>query len=146
VYEDFTQLARIVASPDAEDLVVRSNSKPDTELDMYENMWKDDYGRNEAEDPKSEAMPINSLSTALSTNEETQKPSVISVMTTTESRTMPDGSVYTKRVLKKRFSDGIEENREEESTGRPDNENKSGSGDGGHDLLGKKDDAGWFWR
>jgi hypothetical protein len=146
VYEDFTQLARIVASPDAEDLVVRSNSKPDTELDMYENMWKDDYGRNEAEDPKSEAMPTNPPSMALSTNEETQKPSVISVMTTTESRTMPDGSVYTKRVLKKRLSDGTEENREEESTGHPENENKSGNGDGAHNLLGRKDDAGWFWR
>jgi hypothetical protein len=137
VYEDFTQLARIVAS---------GNLKPDTELDMYENLWKGEYGRNEAEDSKSEAVPINFSSTALSTSEETQKPSVISVMTTTESRTMPDGSVYTKRVLKKRFSDGTEENREEESTGHPDNENKSGSGDGAHDLLGKKGDAVWFWR
>jgi hypothetical protein len=56
---------------------------------------------------------------------------------------MPDGSVYTKRVLKKRFSDGTEENREEESTGRPENENKQESG---LDLHDKKGEAGWFWR
>lgn len=145
VYEDFTQLARIVASPDAEDLVVRSNSKPETEMDMYENFWqtKDDYGKDEAEHSKSEPTPTNSSSMALSSNEEAQKPSVISVMTTTESRTMPDGSVYTKRVLKKSFSDGTEENREEESTERPENENKQESGLDSHD---KKDEAGWFWR
>jgi len=67
-------------------------------------------------------------------------------MTTTETRTMPDGSVYTKRVLKKRFSDGTEENREEESTGHLEKENDLASGEGGHELRDKKNGPGWFWR
>lgn len=38
--------------------------------------------------------------------------SVISTLTTTETRTLPDGSVETKKVLKKRFADGREESNE----------------------------------
>lgn len=44
------------------------------------------------------------------------QPSVISTMTTTQRRTLPDGSVYTKVVLKKGFSDGSEEATETEHT------------------------------
>ncbi|KAH0361386.1 hypothetical protein KCU65_g8758, partial [Aureobasidium melanogenum] len=145
VYDDFTQLARIVASPDVEDLVVRSKVQPDTELDMYETLWgpKEDYGKDDTETPRSLTTSNNDLSTSHPKNEEAEKPSVIAVMTTTEMRTMPDGTVYTKRVLKKRFSDGTEENREEESTGPPDSDDKSGSGDVGHELQDRK--GGWFW-
>ena len=39
-------------------------------------------------------------------------PSLISTLTTTERTTLPDGSVHTKMVLKKRFADGREENTE----------------------------------
>jgi len=38
--------------------------------------------------------------------------SVVSTLTTTERRTLPDGSVETRRVLKKRFADGTEESNE----------------------------------
>ena len=37
------------------------------------------------------------------------QPSILSTLTTTEQRTLPDGTVTTKVVLKKRFSDGAEE-------------------------------------
>ena len=37
------------------------------------------------------------------------KPSILSTLTTTEKRTLPDGSMTTKVVLKKRFSNGAEE-------------------------------------
>ena len=43
-------------------------------------------------------------------------PSIISTMTTTQRHTLPDGSVYTKIVLKKGFSDGREECTETEET------------------------------
>jgi len=148
VYEDFTQLARIVASPDAEDLVVRSQSLPETEMDMYENLWKfkDGHEKEEADAPQSKpGLLTSSQSASFSDVAEMQKPSVISVMTTTEMRTLPDGTVYTKRVLKRRFSDGTEESREEESTGQPESENKSEDFDGGHELQAKKGGAGWFW-
>ncbi|KAG9602098.1 hypothetical protein KCU86_g2913, partial [Aureobasidium melanogenum] len=145
VYEDFTQLARIVASLDVEDLVARSNVQPDTELDMYERLWmaKEDHHKDETEAPLSSTKSNNHLSAPSLKNEEADKPSVIAVMTTTEMRTMPDGTVYTKRVLKKRFSDGTEENREEESTGPLDSDDKANSEDGGHELQDKK--SGWFW-
>ena len=41
-----------------------------------------------------------------------KKPSVLSTLTTTERTTLQDGSVHTKVVLKKRFSDGREESTE----------------------------------
>ncbi|KAL8656342.1 MAG: hypothetical protein Q9210_000332 [Variospora velana] len=44
------------------------------------------------------------------------KPSLISTLTTTERKTLADGSVYTQVVLKKRFSDGREESTETEHT------------------------------
>ncbi|KAI4122597.1 MAG: hypothetical protein LQ338_005721 [Usnochroma carphineum] len=47
---------------------------------------------------------------------DSDKPSLISTLTTTERRTLPDGSVYTQVVLKKRFSDGREESTETEHT------------------------------
>lgn len=40
------------------------------------------------------------------------KPSIVSSMTRTETRTLPDGAVETKRVLKRRFADGNEEHEE----------------------------------
>jgi hypothetical protein len=46
-----------------------------------------------------------------STQEE-NKDSVVSTMTTIERRTLPDGTMETKRVLKKRFADGREESNE----------------------------------
>ncbi|KAL8720821.1 MAG: hypothetical protein Q9225_002375 [Loekoesia sp. 1 TL-2023] len=44
------------------------------------------------------------------------KPSVIATLTTTQRRMLPDGSVHTQVVLKKRFSDGREESTETEHT------------------------------
>lgn len=41
-----------------------------------------------------------------------QRPSVVSTMTRTETRTLPDGSRETRRVLKRRFADGSEEHEE----------------------------------
>lgn len=43
-------------------------------------------------------------------------PSIISTMTTTERRVLPDGTVTTKKVLKKRFADGTEETEETTNT------------------------------
>lgn len=148
VHEDFTQLARIVASPDAEDLVVRGPFQPETEMDMYENMWEAREGRGKDEmSPSSSASTSSSITSISSPSEAEQKPSIIAVMTTTETRTMPDGTVYTKRVLKKRFSDGTEENREEESTGQLEGENKTKTAENiDHELQSNKERSGWFWR
>lgn len=47
---------------------------------------------------------------ASSSNQDTN--SIIQTMTTVERRTLPDGKIETKRVLKKKFADGREESRE----------------------------------
>lgn len=150
VHEDFTQLARIVASPDAEDLVVRSRFQPETELDMYENLWgaKEGYGKDEmglSSSSTTSSHTTSSSSVASSSSEtDEQKPSVIAVMTTTESRTMPDGTIHTKRVLKKRFSDGTEESKEEESTRQTEYDKEDTVG-GEKEPQDKKNKHGWFW-
>ena len=49
-------------------------------------------------------------------NSKPQRPSILSTLTTTETTTLPDGSVQTKTVLKRRFSDGREESSESQRT------------------------------
>ena len=80
------------------------------------------------------------------------KPSLISTLTTTERTTLPDGSVHTKMVLKKRFADGREENTETVHTSR---DHRPTIVSEKADALqnGKTDEAetpkqktkGWFW-
>ncbi|KAL8945263.1 MAG: hypothetical protein Q9211_000222 [Gyalolechia sp. 1 TL-2023] len=99
---------------------------------------------------------------------EPEKPSVISTLTTTQRQTLPDGSVYTKVVLKKSFSDGREESIETEhtthDTSPPDvrkqvsQHQKEATSTStpflGHDgklkqalgqTIEKKKKSGWFW-
>jgi hypothetical protein len=89
--------------------------------------------------------------------------SIISMLTTVESRTLPDGSVETKTVLKKRFADGREENTESHETqfARTDcfSAEESESGDRKGEMADvseptkvsaqigreKKKKGGWFW-
>jgi len=51
-------------------------------------------------------------SSSYSSSSDPEPSSVISTLTTTVTRTLPDGSVETKRVFKKRFADGTEESDE----------------------------------
>ena len=93
-----------------------------------------------------------------------KKDSIVSAMTTTERRTLPDGTVETKRVLKKKFADGREKSNEsverEMSTspnsrpvlpkplngGAPsaEKEDKQTQTDVQDDPRSKR--SGWFWR
>jgi hypothetical protein len=93
----------------------------------------------------------------------TQPPtSIISMLTTVETRTLPDGRLETKTVLKKRFADGREENTEslETQMARMDcsgaEEAEVGARKGGAvevsapaqvlEAVGKeKKKGGWFW-
>ncbi|KIV93082.1 hypothetical protein PV10_04326 [Exophiala mesophila] len=58
-----------------------------------------------------------------SSSEVPDSKSIISTLTSTVTRTLPDGSIETKRVLKKRFADGSEET--DESTERQNAQRKS---------------------
>ena len=53
------------------------------------------------------------------TKTENKKPSILSTLTTTERTTLQDGTVHTKVVLKKKFSDGREESTETVHTQNP---------------------------
>lgn len=81
-----------------------------TELDLYGRF----LGSQSAPAASSTIKP--NLPSITEGQSDSDKPSLISTLTTTERRTLPDGSVYTQVVLKKRFSDGREESTETEHT------------------------------
>ena len=91
------------------------------------------------------------------TETENNKPSLLSTLTTTERTTLQDGTVHTKVVLKKKFSDGREENTETVHTQNPVPQGSAQiqrmaksreRDDGNHERKqeGKeKKSRGWFW-
>ena len=84
----------------------RSDAEPATELDAYEQL----LGREGPPLGTSVSQMTQPWSSPVTQNHnEMARPSVVATMTTTESVKLPDGSVRTKRVLKRRFADGHEE-------------------------------------
>ena len=91
------------------------------------------------------------------TETESNKPNILSTLTTTERTTLQDGTVHTKVVLKKKFSDGREESTETVHTQNPVSQGsaqaqqmaKSWERDDGNSERkqeGKeKKSRGWFW-
>lgn len=70
------------------------------------------------------------------------KPSIISTLTTMTSRTLADGSIETKRVLKTRFADGKEESEESTEVVHP----QTTDGALGQSAISQQQKkAGWFW-
>jgi hypothetical protein len=69
---------------------------------------------------------------------ENGRPQVLSTLTTTETTRLPDGSVKTTVVLKRRFADGLEEMKESTKTSF---EEPTASSSGDQDASKK----GWFW-
>lgn len=81
--------------------------------------------------------------------ESSKEASIMSTMTTTHSRTLPDGSVETKRVLKRRFADGREEKEESHDVSKPEKlqstiSQLASAGDNNKSIKAKTD-QGWFW-
>jgi len=69
---------------------------------------------------------------------DTSRPQVLSTLTTTETTRLPDGSVKTTVVLKRRFAGGLEETQESTQTSF---EEPIAPTSGGHEPSRK----GWFW-
>ncbi|KAI4175551.1 MAG: hypothetical protein LQ343_001542 [Gyalolechia ehrenbergii] len=153
---------------DPEELATRqsenhSDEDATTELDLYDCFLGQQSPR------PIPAIPTKTFANRNLSQTEPGKPSVISTLTTTQRRTLPDGSVYTQVVLKKRFSDGREESTETEhtthGTARSDDVRKpmsqhpkdatsTSTPSLGHDgklkqALGQKieekKESGWFW-
>jgi hypothetical protein len=73
----------------------------------------------------------------ISGQSDSNRPQVLSTLTTTQTTRLPDGSVKTTVVLKRRFADGAEETQQSTQTSFGD----SASTAGGQDPSKK----GWFW-
>ncbi|RMZ68071.1 glycerol-3-phosphate mitochondrial [Pyrenophora seminiperda CCB06] len=116
----------------------------ETEMDAYERL---------------EAMSTSSTSgpapTSLAQSANNAKPSILSTLTTTERTVSPDGSITTKVVLKKRFTDGREESTETVHTQRGQEEAQQrdpwrglhGAQEMQTQNANKADKkrSGWFW-
>ena len=144
------------------------NRDDETELAMYEAL--DAAKETEKSETKSTATPTISTSATSSSSSswtrssDEQKDSIVSTMTTTETRTLPDGSVETRRMLKKRFADGREESNETVETQMPKRKDirapeteaetklpaeKQDQGtqtqSDGKDAKAGRKGSGWFW-
>jgi hypothetical protein len=73
-----------------------------------------------------------------SVQSDSKRPQVLSTLTTTQTTRLPDGSVKTTVVLKRRFADGAEETQESTQTSF---DESAASAAGGQDPSKK----GWFW-
>ena len=134
-----------------------------TELDLYNRFLG--FGNTVSEpDPISSTLNQSASrsfahlqhdSTPLGT--ENNKPSILSTLTTTERTTLQDGTVHTKVVLKKKFSDGREESTETVHTQNPvpqgsaqaqqmakSRERDEGKSERRQEGKEKKS-RGWFW-
>jgi hypothetical protein len=147
------------------------NEREMTELDLYEHFLEGNR-RHEAaqrQKPQSTDLPSPFFSDHFSTSPSSQDShsktkagkdlGIVSTLTTTERVTLPDGTVHTKMVLKKRFADGREESSEtvhSTQAGHVDNvlsskvEPKLKSESDSKDENGKerkegKQGRGWFW-
>ena len=86
------------------------NNEGTTELDIYEHVLSPSLSN---AFPKTAARSIAHLQhDSTPADNASKKPSILSTLTTTERTTLQDGTVHTKTVLKKRFSDGREESTE----------------------------------
>lgn len=78
-----------------------------TELDLYESFLSSQHFQHHNVPAENKAPPDGPAM-----GNESVQPSLLSTLTSTERSTLPDGSIHTKIVLKKRFSDGREESTE----------------------------------
>ncbi|MCJ1367434.1 hypothetical protein MMC16_006567 [Acarospora aff. strigata] len=130
-----------------------------TELDLYERILAlqetSSTGTAVSENGASRSPSSTTNLESQSSSRTTEGPSVISALTTTERKVLPDGSVHTKVVLKKRFADGREESSETVHTthgaaqqlpqpsASPRGRNIDSKTTGGDEQGNKK--KGWFW-
>ncbi|KAF2220611.1 hypothetical protein BDZ85DRAFT_28970 [Elsinoe ampelina] len=133
------------------------SAAPQTELDAYEHFLGKANGRTDTPAPRpanpAPQIPRREPTPPQQTEKESvSKSKILSTLSTTEKTTLPDGTVTTKVVLKKRFADGSEQLVESVSTTHPGGVEESWKGHDGKTEEGSKEvkpDApkknGWFW-
>ncbi|KAI9707717.1 MAG: hypothetical protein M1836_000679 [Candelina mexicana] len=137
--------------------MVQGKRDAETELDLHEGFQEIQSSSNVSDVMESSSSNISEASSyryTSSTSDKSTPLNIISTLTTTERRTLPDGTVHTKIVLKKRFADGEEERTETvfQSRGnqgdvRQDHSHCNNRADrpkeAAEESKGKK--KGWFW-
>ena len=156
---DFERLAKEITTFDDDERAAQTSRSPDTELDAYESfLGRAQDGSSQeplscpALKPRVAAAPGVSQTPSRSSE---QRPTVLSTLSTTESTTLPDGTVTTRVVLKKRFADGREESSETVSTTHSQQQGSvtsTGSeiteAQAGHsqdEKQQRQQSKGWFW-
>jgi hypothetical protein len=131
-------------------------TKPESEQSLYEQfLLRQDPTTSESEARKSQQPEDSSTVRGPAADTESvegsrsEKVGVLSTLTTTERVVLPDGTVTTKVVLKRKFADGREECTETVHKGHVNdssggNQASAGSEDGDNIKMAKKR-SGWFW-
>ena len=83
-----------------------------TELEMYDRIFGSQQASLDGTARATARSFAHLQQESSSSDTDNRKPSILSTLTTTERTTLQDGSVHTKVVLRKRFSDGREESTE----------------------------------
>ena len=144
----------------------------ETELDAYERMLGGDMAAADEHTTPTSTSTSTAVASSFSSHppqNEDGRPSVVATMTSTQRVILPDGTVRTKRVLKRRFADGREDEDESESVspsgrdegpdrhtlGLREDERKNrgilealkreGMAPTNEKHEGKRNKSGWFW-
>lgn len=149
---DFERLATEIGTFDEDERAeqLRDQKQAATELDMYEAfLGKADGGAKSKNDSLAQVAPKQEQKVARKPDIAASK--ILSTLSTTETVTMPDGTVTTKVVMKKRFSDGREESTETVSTSHAQEKSAQSAPatspeSSAAEREGRsKDKKGWFW-
>ncbi|KAI9822584.1 MAG: hypothetical protein M1827_000303 [Pycnora praestabilis] len=144
-----------------------TEKETETEMDTYSHFWRHGpsclvcrFEKEQAETPPEiDPTPAPQMDTER-TAADTHKPDIMSTLTTTERTTLPDGTVHSKIVLKKRFTNGREESSEtihttqgstsvqpQETSPTADQEKlrSKPNSSSASTQNGSKNKGGWFW-
>lgn len=108
---DLLKLADAVSTFDRDEIDEQTANSPGSEQDLYEAF----LGQSAAQAKRPQVCPVVQHREQIASSQCT-KPTVLSTLTTTERTTLPDGTVTTKVIVKKSFSDGRQESSETVST------------------------------
>lgn len=126
-----------------------------TELDMYDRFFGSQQPSSNGTTRAAAQSFAHLQEDSSPSNTDSKHPGILSTLTTTERTTLQDGSVHTKIVLKKRFSDGREESTEtvhhQNAVRRTQDAVSKSIKDEDARTIGKeketkeKKSSGWFW-
>ena len=139
---------------DNDDLIDEGDAEL-TELGMYDIIFNSQQPSSKSAARAAARSFAHLQQNSSSSETDNKSPSILSTLTTTERTTLQDGSVHTKVVLKKRFSDGREESTETvhhrnavhqtQDAGSKSIKDEDAGKTGKAEGINKNKSSGWFW-